>query len=94
MSAAPKRKPVPKKSATTKFNLGGDSVRELNRALHDPDSEGKAIRVVNPDGKHNVAVGARYAGDIVIDGPVGYYCARDESERRNRSQRQRRSRFG
>ena len=75
MSAAPKRKPVPKKPATTKFNLGGDSVRELNRALHDPDSEGKAIRVVNPDGKHNVAVGARYAGDIVIDGPVGYYCA-------------------
>ena len=57
------------------FDLGDETVRDLNRALHDQSAEGANLRVVNPGGKHNVAAGARFAGEISIDGHVGYYCA-------------------
>ncbi len=57
------------------FDLSDASVRELNRALHAADAEGARFRVLNPGGKHNIAVGARFAGDVRIDGHVGYYCA-------------------
>ncbi len=56
------------------FDLRADSVRELNRALHGPDARG-LIRVVNPDGRHAVAVGIDADCDVEIDGHVGYYCA-------------------
>ena len=59
----------------TTIDLGDAPVGELNRALHRPDAEGARIRVLNPDGKHNIAVGARFAGEVVIEGHVGYYCA-------------------
>ncbi len=70
MSGAAKKQPV-----AAEFDLADAPVRELNHALHADDSEGASMRVLNPGGKHNIAVGARFAGDIVIDGHVGYYCA-------------------
>lgn len=59
---------------TGKYNLKDASVRELNRALH-ADPAGALCWVANPDGKHNIAVGARRQHRVHIAGHVGYYCA-------------------
>lgn len=56
------------------FDLRADSVRELNRRLHGPEASGR-IRVVNPDGRHAIAVGLDADCEVEIDGHVGYYCA-------------------
>jgi glutamate synthase domain-containing protein 3 len=56
------------------FDLRADSVRELNRFLHGPEGTGR-IRVVNPDGRHAIAVGVDADCEVEIDGHVGYYCA-------------------
>jgi methylamine---glutamate N-methyltransferase subunit B len=52
-------------------------VRELNARLHAPpaDGEPRQWRVVNPGGRHNVAVGIDAPTEVEIDGHVGYYCA-------------------
>jgi glutamate synthase domain-containing protein 3 len=55
------------------IDLSVESVRELNTALHQ-GAEG-AYRIVNPHGRHNIAVGVDAPLDIDIDGHVGYYCA-------------------
>jgi glutamate synthase domain-containing protein 3 len=57
------------------FDLKNTTVRDLNQALHEESSAGAEIRVINPNGKHSVAVGAMYPAEITIDGHVGYYCA-------------------
>jgi len=57
------------------FDLKDADVRELNQALHEASAENSEIRVTNPNGKHSVAVGAMYPGQVDIDGHVGYYCA-------------------
>jgi glutamate synthase domain-containing protein 3 len=55
------------------FDLATDSVRELNQHLH---SEPAAhVRVLNPGGKHAIAVGLDGPYEVEIDGHVGYYCA-------------------
>jgi methylamine---glutamate N-methyltransferase subunit B len=56
------------------FDLRADTVRELNRRLHGPEATGR-IRVVNPDGRHAVAVGLDAGCEVEIEGHVGYYCA-------------------
>jgi glutamate synthase domain-containing protein 3 len=56
------------------FDLRSDTVRELNRRLHGPDAHG-LVRVVNPDGRHAVAVGIDADCEVEIEGHVGYYCA-------------------
>lgn len=56
------------------FDLRADSVRDLNRRLHGPEAAGR-IHVVNPDGRHAIAVGVDAECEIEIDGHVGYYCA-------------------
>jgi glutamate synthase domain-containing protein 3 len=56
------------------FDLSTGSVRELNRRLH----EGKPanpIRVLNPAGRHAIAVGLDAPYEVEIWGHVGYYCA-------------------
>ena len=69
-------------SATTEqaltFDLRTDTVRELNRRLH----EGIAgagwvgrISVLHPDGRHSIAVGLDASYEVEIEGHVGYYCA-------------------
>ena len=57
------------------FDLKDANVRELNQALHDEAADGAEFKVIHPNGKHSVAVGAMYATTIDIDGHVGYYCA-------------------
>lgn len=57
------------------FDLKDADVRGLNQALHDEASAGDQFKVVNPNGKHSVAVGAIYSTQIDIEGHVGYYCA-------------------
>ena len=57
------------------FDLQNNTVRELNQALHEESASGADIEVMNPNGKHSVAVGAMYPCEVSIEGHVGYYCA-------------------
>ena len=59
------------------FDLDETPLRELNAALHRLGRESNAhhFRVLNPRGRHAVAVGVDAPAVIDIDGNVGYYCA-------------------
>jgi len=59
------------------FDLSQGGVRALNQHLHGPaaDLTGESITVLNPDGAHNIAVGANAALKIAIAGHAGYYAA-------------------
>jgi glutamate synthase domain-containing protein 3 len=59
------------------FDLATTSVTEINRFLHQ-EAAGQGIRTVritNPDGAHNIAVGLDLPVEIEIDGHAGYYAA-------------------
>lgn len=49
-------------------------VREVNRRLR-ALPEGSRVRLLNPRGRHNLAVGLTRSVDVVVAGPAGYYCA-------------------
>ncbi len=57
------------------FDLARDTLRELNRYLHrDAAPAGVTqVRVLHPDGAHNVACGVDVPIDIEVQGNVGYY---------------------
>jgi methylamine---glutamate N-methyltransferase subunit B len=55
------------------FDLASESVRSLNERLH--SGEPAQVTVVNPGGKHAIAVGIDGPYEVEIDGHVGYYCA-------------------
>lgn len=59
-------------------DLADGGLRELNARLHaaasDPDAP-RAWRIVNPGGRHNVAVGLDTELEVEVAGHVGYYCA-------------------
>jgi formylmethanofuran dehydrogenase subunit C len=56
------------------FNCAELSVREVNTALRGlPD--GSAVRIIEPRGRHNLAVGLTNRLDITIAGNAGYYIA-------------------
>ena len=60
------------------FDLASDTVRELNRRLHEtvPLAPGGGRVVIrNPGGRHSIAVGLDAPWQVEIDGHVGYYCA-------------------
>ncbi len=59
------------------FDLATTSVTELNRFLHKDaaDKGTRMVRVTNPDGAHNIAVGLDLPIEIEIDGHAGYYAA-------------------
>jgi glutamate synthase domain-containing protein 3 len=61
----------------TQFDLGTQSLRDLNRALHTiaPASHERHWVVRNPRGAHAIAVGLTAPISVEIDGHVGYYCA-------------------
>lgn len=62
--------------AFEKWDLSRVSIRQLNQALHDlPADKPPRFRVLNPDGRHSVAVGVYVPVEIEIDGHVGYYCS-------------------
>jgi len=58
------------------FDLAREQVRDLNGFLHrDLASSGcAAVRVIHPDGAHNIAVGVNATVRIDVDGHVGYYA--------------------
>jgi glutamate synthase domain-containing protein 3 len=61
-------------------DLADGGLRELNARLHADAAAGetggpRAWCIVNPGGRHNVAVGLDAELDVEIDGHVGYYCA-------------------
>lgn len=59
-------------------DLAEGGLRELNARLHaaGADAEApRAWRIVNPGGRHNVAVGLDGELEVEVDGHVGYYCA-------------------
>lgn len=60
-------------NGSIRFDLDDESIRELNQALH--SDRACALEVINPAGRHNVAVGAMSESDVTIHGHVGYYCA-------------------
>jgi len=62
-------------TTTRTFDLADADVRELNAALHDPSCEGQHFRVLNPRGRHALAVGAVAHAIVDIEGHAGYYCA-------------------
>ena len=53
------------------------TVRELNQFLHHelPGSDTKSVRVLNPYGLHNIAVGLDAPVDVDIMGHAGYFIA-------------------
>lgn len=55
-------------------DLAVDSVRELNRRLHEAEPAAR-VRVLHPGGKHSIAVGLDARSEVEIVGHVGYYCA-------------------
>ncbi|MFZ5528689.1 MAG: protein glxC [Pseudomonadota bacterium] len=59
------------------FDLSDAGVRPLNLHLHGPAGEltGQHIRVLNPDGAHNIAVGMNAPVKVTIEGHAGYYAA-------------------
>jgi glutamate synthase domain-containing protein 3 len=65
------------RDAVLSFDLATDTVRELNRRLHEagPDAVSTRVLVLNPGGRHSIAVGLHGNYDVEIDGHVGYYCA-------------------
>ena len=57
-------------------DLADIPVRELNAALHALDAGGgDSWRVLNPQGRHSIAVGLMQPVVVQIEGNVGYYCA-------------------
>ena len=58
-------------------DLDATPLRELNQRLHnlgDP-AQPAAWRVINPGGRHAIAVGLDTPVEVDIEGHVGYYCA-------------------
>jgi glutamate synthase domain-containing protein 3 len=63
--------------AVETVDLDVTPLRELNQRLHDlgETPAQSRWRVVNPGGRHAIAVGLDSDIDVEIDGHVGYYCA-------------------
>ena len=56
------------------FDLARQGLSELNQFLHRQAVPGQQVRVTNPDGAHNIAVGLNVAVTVEIDGHAGYYA--------------------
>jgi methylamine---glutamate N-methyltransferase subunit B len=61
-------------SAVEVVDLAQAPLRELNARLHAPDAP-RRWRVVNPGGRHAIAVGLDGRFEVDVEGHVGYYCA-------------------
>jgi glutamate synthase domain-containing protein 3 len=58
----------------TTVDCSGREIREINRAIRSAVAGGRAVRVVNPVARHNLAVAVLKPGRIVVEGSAGYYC--------------------
>jgi len=64
------------RDAVLSFDLASDSVRTLNQRLHETSSPaGGRVEILNPGGRHSIAVGLDAPYEVEIEGHVGYYCA-------------------
>jgi glutamate synthase domain-containing protein 3 len=54
------------------LDLAELSVRDANRVLRGLPA-GARVRLLNPRGRHNLAVGLQHAVEVAIEGPAGYY---------------------
>lgn len=63
--------------ASLTFDLAQTPLREVNHFLHhDPiRNGGQKVKILNPDGAHNIAVGLDAPVEVEIVGHVGYYAA-------------------
>ncbi len=61
----------------TEVDLAKSSVRTLNARLHKQTDKNRETgwRILNPGGRHNIAVGINAALTVRIEGHTGYYCA-------------------
>ncbi len=58
------------------IDLDATGVRVLNAALHAPQAAASPHwRVLNPNGRHALAVGIHAPVTVTIEGHAGYYCA-------------------
>jgi glutamate synthase domain-containing protein 3 len=57
------------------FDLADAKPRALNALLHDATITSATYRVINPGGRHSIAVGAVAPVRVEIEGHAGYYCA-------------------
>ena len=57
------------------IDLADTPLRDLNARLHAADVAPRQWRVVNPGGKHAIAVGLDAPVEVEVEGHVGYYCA-------------------
>ncbi len=57
------------------FDLAKRPLRELNQFLHHGLGTTKKVRVLNPDGAHNIAAGMNVPVEIEVEGHAGYYAA-------------------
>jgi methylamine---glutamate N-methyltransferase subunit B len=64
-------------AAVETVDLDETPLRELNKRLHQlgEPPEPAAWRVVNPGGRHAIAVGIDADVEVDVEGHVGYYCA-------------------
>jgi methylamine---glutamate N-methyltransferase subunit B len=65
-------------TAVEVVDLGGTSLRELNRRLHEAARDPAAPRrwrVLNPNGAHAIACGLDTELEVEVEGHAGYYCA-------------------
>ena len=60
---------------TVSFDLANTPLREVNRYLHQQPDPHNPIKILNPNGSHNIAVGLDAPIEVEIDGHVGYYAA-------------------
>lgn len=65
------------KEKSVRFDMSKTTVRELNAFLHDEaESQGVThVDIVNPDGRHNLAVGLDIPIEVDIHGHAGYFIA-------------------
>lgn len=57
------------------FDLRTTPLRDVNRFLHGRNGIDVPVRIIHPDGAHNIAVGLQAPWRITVDGHTGYYCA-------------------
>ena len=64
-------------NGTVQIDLATNSVRELNQFLHHeaPAQQVRHIEILNPGGRHNLAVGLDLEATIDIRGHAGYFIA-------------------
>ena len=58
------------------LDLQDVGLRAINQRLHDiaPETNERDFRVLNPMGKHAIAVGLNAPLKVIVEGHVGFYC--------------------